>query len=67
MELDFKSASISPTNGYKHLGSLFIDMVKYKWPAPENYVQCLSIDEVLNHPAWGDLLPDSSETKRRRV
>ncbi|CZT06995.1 uncharacterized protein RAG0_12573 [Rhynchosporium agropyri] len=67
MELDFQSASASPTNGYKHLGSLFIDMVKYKWPAPENYVQRLSIDEVLNHPAWGDLLPDSSQTKKRRV
>ncbi|PQE15615.1 ste kinase protein [Rutstroemia sp. NJR-2017a BBW] len=66
MERDYKTAFASPTQGYIHLGGLFIDMVRYRW-APNNHAQRPGIDEVLQHPAWGSLLPDSPQPKRRRL
>lgn len=47
------------------VGRLFIEMVRYKWAA-NNYSRRLDVDEVLRHPNWGQLLPDSREGKRRR-
>ncbi|KAI3338906.1 kinase-like domain-containing protein [Ustulina deusta] len=66
MARDYKSALASPTRGYIHLGRLFIDMVRYQW-APNNHAQRPDIDQVLQHPAWGPLLPESPQPKKRRL
>ncbi|KAF2812792.1 kinase-like protein [Mytilinidion resinicola] len=66
MARDYKSACASPARGYIHLGGLFIEMVRYQW-AVNNHAQRPDIDEVLQHPAWGSLLPESPQAKRRRL
>ncbi|KAI0548073.1 kinase-like domain-containing protein [Xylaria curta] len=67
MDRDYRSACASPTEGYIHLGALFIGMVRFA-EAPGNNKPRLNIDEVLQHPAWGSLLSTSSpQEKRQRV
>ena len=48
------------------VGRLFVEMVRYQW-AQKNHARRPGIDEVLQHPAWGTLLPESSQVKRRRL
>lgn len=48
------------------VGALFVDMVRYQW-ATNNHSARPDIDEVLNHPAWGPLLPDTPRGKRQRL
>lgn len=48
------------------VGGLFIEMVRYRW-ATKNHAQRPNIDEVLQHPAWGPLLLESPQVKRRRL
>ncbi|KAF2969142.1 hypothetical protein GQX73_g4381 [Xylaria multiplex] len=66
MAKDYKNARASPARGYIHLGDLFIEMVRCQWAA-NNHAQRPDIDEVLQHPAWGPLLPKSPQAKRRRL
>lgn len=48
------------------VGGLFVEMVRYRWAA-NNHGQRPGIDEVLQHPAWGPLLPNAPQAKRRRL
>lgn len=48
------------------VGGHFIDMVRHPWAA-NNHAQRLDINQVLQHPAWGPLLPDSPQPKRWRL
>ncbi|KAI1739753.1 kinase-like domain-containing protein [Xylaria scruposa] len=65
MASDYQSARASPTDGYIHLGALFIGMVRFA-EAPGNNKPRLNIDEVLQHPAWGSLLSTSSPQEKRQ-
>ncbi|MCJ1466001.1 hypothetical protein MMC07_004620 [Pseudocyphellaria aurata] len=62
---DYNATHEAPTEGFIHLGALFVDMVRYRWAA-NNHAPRPDIDEVLNHPAWGPLLPDTPRVKRQR-
>jgi len=66
MAKDYERARASPAKGFLHLGGLFIEMVQYRWPA-NNDTQRVDIDTVLQHPAWGPLLPESPQAKRPRI
>ncbi|KAK2731287.1 hypothetical protein FQN57_003533 [Myotisia sp. PD_48] len=66
MASDYKSARVSPISGYIHLGGLFIDMVRHQ-RATKNCARRPDIGEVLQHPAWGALLPETSPSKRPRL
>ncbi|KAK3349739.1 kinase-like domain-containing protein [Lasiosphaeria hispida] len=66
MVRDYRNARVSPAKGYIHLGGLFAEMVRYRWAA-NNHAQRPDIDEVLQHPAWGPLLLESPQVKRRRL
>jgi hypothetical protein len=48
------------------VGGLFIEMVRYR-QAANNNAQRPNIDNVLQHPAWGPLLPNSPQAKKRRL
>ena len=48
------------------VGSLFVEMVRHQW-APNNRAPRPDIDDVLQHPAWGPMLPNIQQAKRRRV
>jgi serine/threonine protein kinase len=56
---------IQANNPFFAVGGLFVEMVRYQW-ASKNHERRPDIDEVLQHPAWGSLLPESSQVKRRR-
>ncbi|KAI4266656.1 MAG: hypothetical protein L6R35_006924 [Caloplaca aegaea] len=66
MTKDYNISRQAPTKGYIHLGSLFVDMVRYQWAA-NNQLPRPDVDEVLCHPAWGPLLPDTPRVKRQRL
>ncbi|KAJ2981301.1 hypothetical protein NUW58_g6722 [Xylaria curta] len=66
MMKDYRTARQSPTEGYIHLGALFVDMVRYQWAA-NNHSPRPDINEVLRHPAWGSFMPDTPRSKRRRL
>ncbi|KAF9729841.1 hypothetical protein PMIN01_11774 [Paraphaeosphaeria minitans] len=65
MASDYKSACASPAQGYIHLGGLFVDMVRHSW-ATGNSAPRPDIGKVLQHPAWGPLLPDPPRMKKRQ-
>ena len=48
------------------LGALFMDMVRHQW-AVDNHSSRPNIDEVIQHPAWGPMLPDTPRVKRQRL
>ena len=48
------------------VGSLFVDMIRYE-RAASDHLRRPNIDEVLCHPAWGPLLPDTPKVKRQRL
>ncbi|KAK4207341.1 hypothetical protein QBC37DRAFT_433561 [Rhypophila decipiens] len=58
------SRGISADQKLLAVGGHFAEMVRYRWAA-NNYAQRPDIDKVLQHPAWGPLLPESPQVKRR--
>ncbi|KAI1130270.1 kinase-like domain-containing protein [Nemania abortiva] len=66
MRVDASRARASPTDGYIHLGALFAEMVRHRY-VENNNLRRPDINEVLAHPAWGSLLPDTSQVKRQRL
>ncbi|KAI1312871.1 kinase-like domain-containing protein [Xylaria venustula] len=61
---DYESASKSPVDGYIHR-ALLVEMLRHDWAA-DNHARRININEVLDHPNWGPLLPKQPRIKRER-
>ncbi|KAL8318530.1 hypothetical protein RB597_005693 [Gaeumannomyces tritici] len=53
------------TNLARIVGSVLMQMLRHRW-APKNSGRRISIDEALEHPAWGPLLSDASREPKRQ-
>ncbi|KAL8313033.1 hypothetical protein RB593_007307 [Gaeumannomyces tritici] len=54
-----------PSPDHIQLGSVLMQMLRHRW-APKNSGRRISIDEALEHPAWGPLLSDASREPKRQ-